>query len=481
MNPTDWDDYVAQYLEAEHYTLLPENPCRVRANSTNDDEAIFPTDMRTYNPFDLYCFYELKYHWINFKRNSASHWHMNAPEMQIEYNNEFGEGNETQFIPGKGYLLALHFEYFANWHVWSGDNNWNGQGKDRTFLQNRGILNNGEVTIPVTYTSENEWTNLAGYNLIGNPYQSYLDFNAFANATENASLWEGSKFAKTYAVFDPSDMSNVGARGGSYSQYMANSSKGSRAAGQFLNMHQGFFIQVAQNGIATFTNNMRTNDIIGEVHFRGEQPAYPLINFIVTDSEGNTDLAILEVNRDENDGAKKLRMGNATGRIFFRYDDEKLAIFFRDNAEGSQSLHFTAEEDGNFTLNWERANDNFSSLTLIDNITGVKTDMLTHDHYTFEGRTDDYTSRFKIVFGTVNNEEEEEETTVETFAFFNDGSLIVNGEGRLDVIDVLGRIVYSAELTDTQNTVNLPVNAKGVCMLRLTNGDNVKVQKMFVR
>ena len=95
--------------------------------------------------------------------------------------------------------------------------------------------------------------------------------------------------------------------------------------------------------------------------------------------------------------------------------------------------------------------------------------------------TDDYTSRFKIVFGTVNNEEEEEETTIETFAFFNDGSLIVNGEGRLDVIDVLGRIVYSAELTDTQNTVSLPQNAKGVCMLRLTNGDNVKVQKMFVR
>jgi hypothetical protein len=245
-------------------------------------------------------------------------------------------------------------------------------------------------------------------------------------------------------------------------------------------MHQGFFIQVNTSGLVTFKNTMRTND--ATPNFRGEKPAFPLINFTVTDSKGNTDLAILEVNRDENDGAKKLRMGNSAGRIFFRYDNEKLAIFFRDNAEGSQSLHFVAEENGNFTLSWDRANDNFSSLTLVDNITGVKTDMLTHDSYTFEGNTNDYTSRFKIVFGNANGEDEDEDTIgSENFAFFNEGNLIVNGEGQLDVVDVLGRVLYSTELTDTQNTVSLPHNAKGVCVLRITNGDNVKVQKIVVR
>ena len=340
---------------------------------------------------------------------------------------------------------------------------------DRHLIQNRGTLNNGSVTIPVTYTAANEWTGLAGYNLLGNPYQSYLDFDAFVSG--NATLLANSNFANTYAVYDPEQ--------GNYVQYMKRSSKGSRAASQYINMHQGFFIQVNGGGTATFNNTMRSNS--GTPNFRGEQPAFPLINFIVTDSEGNTDLAILEVNRSENDGAKKLRVGNSTGRIFFRYDDEKLAIFFRDNAEGSQSLHFAAEENGNFTLNWERANDNFSSLTLIDNITGVKTDMLTHDSYTFEGNTNDYTSRFKIVFGTNNNEDDEEETTIENFAFFSDGNLIVNGEGRLDVIDVLGRVIYTAELTDTQNTVSLPYNASGVCVLRITNGDNVKVQKILVK
>ena len=86
------------------------------------------------------------------------------------------------------------------------------------------------------------------------------------------------------------------------------------------------------------------------------------------------------------------------------------------------------------------------------------------------------------MFGTANGEDEDEDTIgSENFAFFNDGNLIVNGEGQLDVVDVLGRVLYSTELTDTQNTVSLPYNAKGVCVLRITNGDNVKVQKILVK
>ena len=435
------------------------NPCGWILSNHDEDQAFYPIDLSSWHRGDFYCFYEPQYHWLNFRRNKLSHWHMDNYELNIPYDEQ-----EDHFIPGKGYLVTVDM---STW--WEYNLNGNTISKQAQFLQNRGTLNNGDVEIDVTYTPENEWTELAGYNLIGNPYQSFLDFDAFVS--ENATLLANSKFANTYAVYDPNQ--------GEYVQYKSNSSQGSKSADQYLNMHQGFFIQVNTSGPVTFTNDMRTND--AQPNFRGKKPTFPLINFIVTDSEGNTDLAILEVNRDENDGAKKLRMGSASGRIFFRYDNEKLAIFFRDNAEGSQSLHFAAEENGTFTLSWERANDNFSSLTLVDNITGVKTDMLTHDSYTFEGNTNDYTSRFKIVFGTVNNEEENEETIIDNFAFFNEGNLIVNGEGHLDVIDVLGRVIYATELTDTQNTVSLPTSINSVCVLRLTNGNDVKVQKILVK
>ena len=376
------------------------------------------------------------------------------------------------FVPGKGYLLALHTEYFTNWHKWNGD------GKDRQFLQNRGTLNNGTISIPVTAEAP-EWTGLKGYNLLGNPYQSYLDFDAFANADENEYLWKGSNYSKTFAVFDPSDVTTTGPKGGSYVQYMANSSKGAKVAGPTINMHQGFFIQVAIDTTATFTNAMRTNE--ATPNFRGSRPTYPLINFTLADEEGQTDVAVLELNRPENDGAKKLRLGDPAGRIYFNYDDEHLAIYFRNSDKDYQSLCFAAEEDGNFTLSWNTANANFSSLQLIDNITGVKTDMLTHDHYTFQGRVSDYATRFKILFGAFTDVEEQEETLNETFAFINGDNLIVNGSGHFDVIDVLGRVIYATELTDTQNTVSLPANFKGVGMLRISNGNEVKVQKIIIK
>ncbi|MDO5316793.1 MAG: VWA domain-containing protein [bacterium] len=416
------------------------NPCGV-VFSHDDDYALFPSDAPV-SAIDFYCFYEPQYHWLNFRRNSSSHWHMDNYSENIPYT------NETALTPGKGYLMAI--------------------GKDQ-FLQNRGILNNGEVLIDVSADAP-EWTGLKGYNLIGNPYQSYLDFDAFVDG--NPDLWEdGDTYAQTYALYDPN--------GKGYIQYAKGASAGGATASRNINMHQGFFILVSRAGTCRFSNAMRTNTR-GNGFRTGEQPRFPLVNFTLTDSNGNTDVAVLEVGRSENGGGKKLRVGSVNGRISLRHDNKNFAILFRDITEGSQTLNFAAEEDGNFTLSWNTANAEFSSLTLVDNITGIKTDMLTHDHYTFEGRVDDYNTRFKIVFGEIVTNDEEE-PILEHFAFFDNGNLIVNGTGHFEVVDVLGRVVYATELTDTQNTVSLPSNVRGVCMLCLTRNNETKVIKMVIQ
>ncbi len=416
------------------------NPCGV-VFSHDDDYALFPSDAPV-SAIDFYCFYEPQYHWLNFRRNSSSHWHMDNYSENIPYT------NETALTPGKGYLMAID--------------------KDQ-FLQNRGTLNNGEVLIDVSADAP-EWTGLKGYNLIGNPYQSYLDFDAFIDG--NSDLWEdGDTYAQTYALYDPN--------GKGYIQYAKGASAGGATASRNINMHQGFFILVSRAGTCRFSNAMRTNTI-GNGFRTGEQPRFPLVNITLTDSNGNTDVAVLEVGRSENGGGKKLRVGSVNGRISLRHDNKNFAILFRDITEGSQTLNFAAEEDGNFTLSWNTANAEFRTLTLVDNITGIKTDMLTHDHYTFEGRVDDYNTRFKIVFGeTVTNDEEE--PILEHFAFFDNGNLIVNSTGHLEVVDVLGRVVYATELTDTQNTVSLPSNVRGVCMLCLTRNNETMVQKMVIK
>ena len=176
------------------------NPCDA-VLSHDDDYALFPSDAPV-SAIDFYCFYEPQYHWLNFRRNSSSHWHMDNYSENIPYT------NETALTPGKGYLMAI--------------------GKDQ-FLQNRGILNNGEVLIDVSADAP-EWTGLKGYNLIGNPYQSYLDFDAFVDG--NSDLWEdGDTYAQTYALYNPN--------GKGYIQYAKGASAGGATASRNITCTKG--------------------------------------------------------------------------------------------------------------------------------------------------------------------------------------------------------------------------------------------------
>ena len=117
----------------------------------------------------------------------------------------------------------------------------------------------------------------------------------------------------------------------------------------------------------------------------------------------------------------------------------------------------------------------------MDNITGVNYDMLTHDSYEFEGRASDYKSRFKILIGEFTDVEENEETVTNNFAFFDGSEWVVNGQGQLTVTDVMGRMVYTDNLTNDQNHVSLNGLSQGVYLMQVRNASGAMVQKIVVR
>ena len=450
-----------------------ENPCSVTI-ADDDAHSLFPSDLldkTTFASVDLYCFYEPEYHWLNLKRDTYSHWHMNATTEPINYvGNGIGastNGNETYLVPGKGYLVSIDTDQ---------------------LLQNYGTLNNGDVPLySVTKSDYNAWAGRLGFNLLGNPYQSYLDFEKFMDAsigsgTNAGNLWTGSsEYNRTYATFDP--------KLNSYVQYKSGTSVDANTASQYIHPHQGFFIRMTKgtNSSTTvkYTNAMRSLRGNDKSQFRGgEQPAYPLINFLVRDSEGNADIAVLEFGRTEDDGATKMRMNECKGMISLGYGSDDFGILFRTEVEDYQSLRFEATEEGIFTLTWNTANAEFDKLTLIDNITGTTTDMLGRDSYSFEATPDQYASRFKVVIGDYKGIDEPEEdgpsTGSGTFAFQMGDQLVVNGEGELQIIDMLGRVVMTDQLTGSQSTTNLPKTA-GVYVLRLTDTNGTRTQKMVIR
>ena len=67
-----------------------------------------------------------------------------------------------------------------------------------------------------------------------------------------------------------------------------------------------------------------------------------------------------------------------------------------------------------------------------------------------------------------------------TFAFMHDGQLVVNGEGRVDLYDIQGRLLESVRVSGDQNRVEVPSLASGVYLLRLTSQGNVRVQKIVI-
>jgi len=223
-----------------------------------------------------------------------------------------------------------------------------------------------------------------------------------------------------------------------------------------------------------------TRKDVENADFRDEQPAYPLVNLFAYDWENKGDVLVVEFNRPENGGgikSKSLRNGNHL--VFAHHGDDDYGAFFAKEGTKQVPVRFQSfeKEKKPYTFRWNLQNGDFRSLYLIDNMTGIQYDMLRNDSYSFEASKQDYLSRFLIVFDVTDVEEHTEDIN---FAFFDGSSWVVNGKGRLEVVDVLGRILHAETLHGDQNRVSLDNYAKGIYLLRLWEGDTPKIQKIIM-
>ncbi len=431
--------------------------------------------------FDFYCYDEATYHWINFKRegsaNYMDHWYEN--ENSHGNHNKLQYFNETTFLEGKGYLVAV---------------------RDTTMLMADGTLNNDRKKASVSYSNDDYitpyWPSYAqmlrAVNLVGNPYQSYLDFTKFAE-TNSAYLIGGNQ--ASYAVMDQDSTS--------YIYYTAKASINGIDASPYIHPMQSFFVRVdyaeddnvpVTGKSLTFENDMRIaakwrpglETTEGISPYRGLRPNYPLVNLICTDSNGKRDYTTVETGRPDVGGGHKMRglhAGNAV--IYAHYNNNSYQTAFTPAGVSEVPVRFDAIEPDNFTIRWNTMHGDFSYLHLIDNLTGMDIDCLRNSEYRFQGNPTDYKSRFKLVFHCTGIDEEPDDTTNDNgttnFAFQMDDELVVNGEGTLQLFDINGRCLLSTQAVGEQSTISLPRVAAGIYVLRLTSHNQTKVQKMVIK
>ncbi len=288
-----------------------------------------------------------------------------------------------------------------------------------------------DVKEPLEYNPDVLW---AGWNLVGNPFTCM----AYINLPYYKINGDGDAIAQ--------------------------------AEGNSLEVFEGVFVLAEQEGDTVTFSTTHGQSIGGGGGFEPDPEEFKMLTLNLNNGRNLIDRAIVRF--DEGRQLLKLQMGSSA-KVYIPKDGSDYAIVSSDDM-GEMPVSFKAENNGTYTLSFTSEEVSFSYLHLIDNMTGIDIDLLQTPSYSFEAKTTDYASRFKLVFCTGN-------TMEDNFAFYSNGSFVINNEGEatLQVIDVTGRIVKSESIN---GSASINVNAAaGVYMLRLINGDNVKVQKIVVR
>ena len=152
-------------------------------------------------------------------------------------------------------------------------------------------------------------------------------------------------------------------------------------------------------------------------------------------------------------------------KLYIPIGGEDYAIAYSDR-QSNMPLYFKTKEMGIYTMNFEGAIDN---IKIIDNLDGSVIDLDAEKSFTFVGTPSDRNDRFTIAFNTPSTDD---------FAYQSGDGIVVNGEGELQVFDIMGRMVAKYYVNGVE-TVYIPCQS-GVYVLRLL-GKETKTQKIVVK
>ena len=285
----------------------------------------------------------------------------------------------------------------------------------------------GSGQVFLSYTEGNNW---AGWNLIGNP------FNAAATIPGEISYYT---MNENGSDLTPGESHSVGA------------------------MEGIFVVKTTEIGqFVTFTQGAKANT---------EHNARLVLN--LSSNSKLTDRAIIRFG--EGQTLPKFMLNPEHTKLYITQEGTDYAVV-RSNDQSEIPVSFKAAENGTYTISITINDIEMEQLHLIDNMTGANVDLLTTPSYTFEARTTDYASRFRLVFSTTGIEENSENAS---FAFYNGSEWVINASenATVEVVDMMGRVVLH---TDVARNVSTSGMASGMYVMRLIDGNNVKTQKIVV-
>lgn len=264
-----------------------------------------------------------------------------------------------------------------------------------------GIPNNGDIAVPLSYTSGAE----AGFNLLSNPYPCAVDAEAF--------IASNTDITGTLYIWDDQ---NSDSERGTNSDYIIINELGvagniTRAGNQgnwdgFIRSGQGFFVQSKPTGgSALFTNSIKSTTNSDAGFFRKANS--PTLRLILSNEDAVSDALVglsSQSTTAEDQGLDARRFASSHNlSVFTLIDDEQYAIQalpFTDEFT-TIKIGFSANSAGEYELRMDNAlSRRLSSIQFYDNYLN-KTITLSNglNAYKFETEAGTFTDRFSIVVG----------------------------------------------------------------------------------
>jgi hypothetical protein len=333
--------------------------------------------------------------------------------------------NQSASLEWENYKNASHTEGFGleqtKGYLYANSN--------KTTLIFSGTPYSGSNSVTLTKAGGNPAPRMAGWNLIGNPF----------NAEKTIVLNDGNNTAKSY--------------------YRMNSTGSEIIAGTGnVGPMEGVFVNAATDGeVVRFNNASKREE-----------------DMVILNLSSNDDNVIdrIIVGFDDRSELPKYTIHENSTIIYIPQTDKDYAVVKGSDTD-MYPVNFKADNFGTFTLSADIAGADVNYMHLIDKLTGEDVDMLRDGKYTFIGAPVDRQDRFVLRLSYSGNFDNE----VSSFAYQNGGDIVVCGEGTLQIFDLLGRFVNSQEIQGVQTIQAL---SAGVYIFRMV-GEDVRSQKIVVR
>jgi hypothetical protein len=352
-----------------------------------------------------------------------------------------------------------------------------------------GVVNNGNLQT-ILYNHNRTFTK--GYNLVGNPYPSPVDWNAPG--------WTKNNIDNALYFFNASGTQYSGA----YSSYVSGVSSGSD--GNVIAAMQGFFVHVTDGAdqvgaILGVTNSVRINNL-NPIFKRAIIDTRAVLHFTANfeTKDAINDAAVIyfdnaaSPNFDKDMDALKMTNTDILVPNLYTLTPELTHLQINGMPYPSDSISNIPLGVTTFTDGWInlQANDinqlpPHLHLYLVDGETGIMQDLKQFPHYHIYLKSGEYNQRFSLVFSLSELADPKADPgKVFTLSIINNSlrvktNLPYNTKGNMLVTNLLGQVLMSREVFGKETiTINQNISS-GVYIISIISGKIKHSEKILMR